>query len=363
MDIKEMLNDAVMVDAEIPLSKVISAMGSSGKREIIITKNGEFVGIVDAKDILIKNIGNPDKLKIENLTRKVNIGDIERTVEELAGMMLSGDFSEMPFIVDNKIKTLSKTSLISLLDKNIFEKKKAKNVMSTPYFVSSDDNLTNVKKLLLDLNVSKTPVVDDDNRVVGTVDSLNLLNTIIKKQRADGPIAEKTGIENINVEAFMDKDITVVHEDESLERIAELLSGKRTSCILVEKNSILTGIITPKDILKLVGKPSGGGFISLSGYKPEDSIEYDHIKETAKKTLERLEKMVDITYAVMHIEKHSKGAVKSIYTVSTRMGTNMGLFVADDTDWDVSLCVKNSMEKILSSVEKEKDKRRTLRRK
>ncbi len=363
MDIKKLLNDAVIAEAEIPISKAISLMGSSGKREIFVTKGGEFIGMVDAKDILKKQTGNPDKMKLGSLTRRVNISSIERSVEELAGMMLSGDFSEMPFLLDNRIKTLSKSALISLLDKNIFEKKKARDIMSTPYFVSSDDNLTSVKKLLLDLNVSKTPVVDDNNKVVGTVDSLNLLNTIIKKQRADGPIAEKTGIENIGVRTFMDKDITVVHEDESLERIAGLLSGKKTSCILVEKNSILTGIITPKDILKLVGKPSGGGFISLSGYKPEDDMEYEHIKEMVKKTLERLGKMVDITYAVMHIEKHSKGAVKSMYTVSTRMGTNMGLFVADDTDWDLSICVKKSVEKILSSVEKEKDKRRTLKRK
>jgi len=277
--------------------------------------------------------------------------------------MLTGDFSEMPFTVDDKIKTLSKSDLINLLDSSIFKDKKARDVMNVPYFVSSTDNLTSVKKLLLDLNVSKTPVVNEENRVVGTVDSLNLLNTIIDKKKPGEIIGEKIGIDGIRVDTFMERDITVVAEDENLASVVKRFSENGTSCILVENNSILTGIITPKDILKLVGKPTRGTFINMSGYKPEDGIEYEHIKETAKKTLERIEKMVDVTYAVMHIEKHTKGAVKSLYTISARLGTSLGLFRADDTEWDVSTCVKKVMDKILSSVEKDKERRRTLRRK
>ncbi|MBN2101614.1 MAG: CBS domain-containing protein [Candidatus Aenigmarchaeota archaeon] len=362
MDIKKMLSDAVLIDSETPLSKAISAMESSGKREIIVTKNGEFTGIVDAKDILRKDVASPDKVKIDTLSRKVNLADVERSYEELAGMMLAGDFSEMPFLVDGDIKTLSKASMFRLLDKNIFSGKTARDIMSNPYFVSNDDNLTSVKKLLLDLNVSKTPVVDEENRVIGTVDALNLLNTIISKKKPGEIMGEKIGLEGIKVESFMDREITIVGEDTDLSEIIKKFSNSGMTCILVERNSMLTGIITPKDILKLVGKPEKGGFINLSGYRPEDSMEYEHIKETAKKTLEKLEKMVNVTYAVMHIEQHSKGSVKSLYTVSARLGTNLGLFIADETDWDVSLCVKKAMDKILTAVEKDKEKRRSIRK-
>ncbi len=364
MDIEKLLTDAVIVEAETPLSKVISAMESAGKHEAVVIKNNEFSGIVCAKDILKKQTGNPDKVRIETLARKVSIGDKNRSIEELAGMMLTGDYSEMPFHSNDGIKTLAKTTIIKFLNKNLLANKTAKDIMSVPYFVSHDDNIKSIEHMLLNLNVSKIPVVDDDNKTVGIVDGLNLLTTITKRKKAhagelDG---EKKSIGGVEVSSFMDKEILAVTENESLDSVAKKMADNNASCILVERDGLLTGIITPKDILKLVGKPNEGFYMNLSGYMAEDEIEAEHIKEIAKKTLEKLGKLVDMTYAVMHIEKHDKGAVKSLFTVSARLGTNLGLFTADYTDWDLSLCVKKAMDKILMGVEKDKGKRRTLRR-
>ncbi|NOX71409.1 MAG: CBS domain-containing protein [Candidatus Micrarchaeota archaeon] len=364
MDIRNILLDPVVTEAETPLSKAISAMIENEKSDALVFRDDEFAGVVSAKDILRKQVGNPDKVKIETLARKVYVGDEAKTIEELAGMMLAGDYSEMPFATDEGMKVLPKHVLITLLDKDTLSRRKAEDIMNVPYFVSEDDNLPTVKKMLFDLNVSKIPVVDDTNKVIGLVDMLNLLKTVTKRERAAaGELSgEKKGTEGVKVSSFMSRDVLVVLHTETADSVASKMAKRATTCALVERDGMLAGIITPKDILKLVGKEEKGIYMNLSGYLPDDEFEAEQIKDIAKRSLEKLEKMVRITYAVMHIEKHEKGAVKSLYTVSARLGTHVGLFRADHTDWDIVATVRKTLDKIEKAVDKDLDKRKTLKR-
>ena len=57
-----------------------------------------------------------------------------------------------------------------------------KDVMTkNPVYVSPDTNVTEAKALMVKKGISKLPVLDKDNRLVGIITKNDLLKSILKK--------------------------------------------------------------------------------------------------------------------------------------------------------------------------------------
>ena len=132
--------------------------------------------------------------------------------------------------------------------------------------VGKDDTVESVIKLLLDKRISGVPVVDESNKVVGIVSETDLIfrdkdisippfipifEAVVflgSVEKFEKQIRKKVAYK---VEEVMTTGPITAHEDDSVEKVANLMLTKKVNRIpIVNEEGKILGIITRSDILK-----------------------------------------------------------------------------------------------------------------
>jgi len=108
------------------------------------------------------------------------------------------------------------------------------------YTARKTDLLRSVVSLMKEHNVSQLPVVDDDERLVGLVGEIDLLNHML--------LADHVHQADETIESMIDVDVPVVGPNARLETLMSLFSD-RPAVVIVDAVDRVTGILTKIDIL------------------------------------------------------------------------------------------------------------------
>ena len=118
--------------------------------------------------------------------------------------------------------------------------KKAADIMTTNVITAKKDMvLTDVIALLLRWHISAMPVVDDDDRIVGIVSEIDLVNLTF-----DGNAADTT------VEEIMVTDIVSFSPDTQLADLVQTFSIKHLRRVPIVDKGKVVGIVSRRDILR-----------------------------------------------------------------------------------------------------------------
>ena len=98
--------------------------------------------------------------------------------------------------------------------------------------------------ILVDNHVSGLPVVNEQLHVVGMISEKDLLILLANRQ-----IGENDAVEN-----FMTKDVVSFKEDDLVWDICEFFIKEPIRRVPITKDSKLTGIISRRDIIKMILK-------------------------------------------------------------------------------------------------------------
>ncbi len=152
----------------------------------------------------------------------------------------------------------------------------AKDVMTTEVVVCRPDQaVADVAGILSERSFRMLPVVEDDRKLLGAVNTLSVLASLVPEYIVTGdlksiPYAPDFGLLRKHyielmehkVTDIMDKAPTIVHEDESLLSVAAALItyDRFEYAIVVDEQGRLKGIISSSDILRRLSKiPQEGG--------------------------------------------------------------------------------------------------------
>jgi len=117
---------------------------------------------------------------------------------------------------------------------------KAADIMTTNVITAKKDMvLTDVIALLLRWHISAMPVVDDDNRLVGIVSEIDLVNLTF-----DGNAADTT------VEEIMVTDIVSFSPDTQLADLVQSFSKRHLRRVPITDKGKVVGIVSRRDILR-----------------------------------------------------------------------------------------------------------------
>lgn len=125
------------------------------------------------------------------------------------------------------------------------------DVMSkTPIFINPDVSLTEAKALMTKEKISKLPILDKNNKLVGIVTKNDL-------QKAAPSAATTLDIyevgyllSKLKVEKIMSKPVISVNVGELIEEAARMMTDNKIGCLPVMKDGILAGIITETDLFR-----------------------------------------------------------------------------------------------------------------
>ena len=108
------------------------------------------------------------------------------------------------------------------------------------YTARAGDRLLDVVTLMKEHNVSQLPVVNTEDRLVGLVSEIDLLNHLLKTDHVHQ--ADET------IEGMLNTDVPVVGQNARLETLMSLIKD-RPAVVIVNNEDRVKGILTKIDIL------------------------------------------------------------------------------------------------------------------
>jgi acetoin utilization protein AcuB len=127
-----------------------------------------------------------------------------------------------------------------------------KDVMSrNPIYVAPETSLTEVKALMVKKNISKLPVVDKNDKLVGIITK----NDLAKAGPSEATTLDMYEIgyllSKLTVEKIMTRKVVTVSETEVVEEAARIMVDNQIGCLPVMKDDIMVGIVTESDLFHL----------------------------------------------------------------------------------------------------------------
>jgi acetoin utilization protein AcuB len=127
-----------------------------------------------------------------------------------------------------------------------------KDVMTrNPIYVMPDTSLTEARALMTKKNISKLPVMDKEDKLVGIITK----NDLAKAGPSQATTLDMYEIgyllSKLTVEKIMTKKVVSVSETEVVEEAARIMVDNQIGCLPVMQDDIMVGIVTESDLFHL----------------------------------------------------------------------------------------------------------------
>jgi CBS domain-containing protein/ribosome-associated translation inhibitor RaiA len=373
MQVKEIMSENfISVSPDDTVSKLISLIESDNLREVIITENEKLKGIAYSKDISNKGIIDPTKTKISNLMRfPPPTVSSNQDINEAAELIFKTGLRSLPVIENEKmIGIITLSDIIDVASKTKeFRQTMVESIMSYPEIIDNDTDIGKARILMREKNISRLPIVDKNQKLVGIVTIFDLLKAVKPRERMDfySMSAEKEKIMGIPVSTIMNTMPVTVEKNKSLNDVVNLMKKYKTDGITIVENNKPIGIVTLKDLLELYisGLKKKGFYYQISGLTDEDDFIVSTIDRMIRDTLQKLSKILNPQFFFLHVKKYDKkGKVK--YSIRTRFRTDKGIFVSKSHAWDLRDAVNDALDKLerimIKEIKSKRDKTQEMLR-
>lgn len=354
MEFENVLEEPLTVGTDSSVAKAVSAMLGHGRHEALVLENGEPYGILSAADLVKKNITNPEKTGIKPFVNQISPTHLWPTEpRDILNAMLINGYKSMPVESGGKTLVISKLGMLKFFKGELELKGKTVNdVLKFPFCISPDDSISTARALIRDMNVDRLAVVDEKDRVYGILDTLDLLRSVIGRERAQKgeESGEKIRLGDLPVKSIVSKDVVKTGPDTPLAEALGKMTGRNVTSLVVEKDGKLAGMVTSLDILKLVSKAVEGVHVTVSGIQDEDDFILSVVHEEIGHAVRKLGKIIPLSYFVMHVRKYHKAGRRVKYSVQARLITEKGDFFSDDYAWDLTKATRGVLKKIEREV-------------
>ena len=263
MQIKNLMSeDLITVDKDQNLSDALKLFRKHNVSRLPVTNNKELVGIISERDIANK-LGSS---KSENMPASrfhissVMVKDVITVPEtmqlaDVAKIMLEKGIGSVPVMRDDEmVGIVSKADFVTLAVGIAFDKIAVKEIMSKEVIVADPaDRLVHARRKMLDNNVGRLPVVDDD-KLVGMITSKDLMRAFIDFRKNVPEKYQKSQIKEVLVEDIMSSNPRYVSKEMSITEVSNIMMETGFNGLPVLEDGKLVGIITQTDILRLIEK-------------------------------------------------------------------------------------------------------------
>lgn len=244
--------------------------------------------------------------------------------------------------------------------------------------VFEDDTLEEARHKMLDNNISRVPVLDDDDRITGMIDSVNLLRMLVKreKQSSGGTSGNRHGREEVNIaggnerikmskvtaDQLMTRGFTTSEDHMPATEAVEKMLDEEEDDIIFIKQGRPEAIITLKDLIKHVAdRPQKTILVQLTGVDlPEEkAVIHNKLRNALQGGLGRkLDRPQDLSLRVKKSEKDGK---KHRWELDLKLVSGYGVTTVNEEGWEF-LDVLDEAINELDRVIRDKHEKRTEHR-
>jgi CBS domain-containing protein len=337
-------------------SKVKGELEKTGRYEAVVVGGGK-IGMVTLRDLLAVEL--LEQTKVERLWKSQWRTPVtaDSQVGGVATEMLRINARALPVVENMKpVGIISQVDIVAAMaDCNELRKTQAKDLAKMPATsLGIYAKVAEARKLMLDKGFSHVPIVNEE-KLVGIVtaqDIVQFFATGIGRMKTGERPGQKVTKYPGTVEAIMDKNpLTFKSDATALEVARGLRDQEKSAAIIVDEDDGVLGIITPKELLKLIAEPEKEDEmpISIIGLTNEEFLEKNLAEEKVRRVIAiGIRIHPDINSAQVVIKKVDKGGEKGRYEMTARVLSPREQFQASNEGYDLV----QTFDGLVSSLEK-----------
>lgn len=336
MDISDIASqEYVEVDVGTRLGKVRSLFDEENPKGIIVTRDGEYDGVLAERDVLQSHV--EDDAKAGSLTkpsRNDPAPQIDRTehIRDVARQLVEGGTKVAPVFEGEKrygIITADAilTAVIDNLDALTVEQICTDDVISIP----EDAGVGKAINYLRENGISRLPVVNENGHLSGVITTHDISNIAIRRMDKQTTGDRKGDVERVldmPVSDAMSNPVTTTTENESVKEAVQMMLDNDYGGLIVtpeDDDRLVRGILTKTDVLRALSYTEKDRLdVQITNIRLLETISRDDIREQIQNVADKYRKM-QVQHAHVRFHKHKeKLRGTPLIQCQIRLRTNKG---------------------------------------
>lgn len=375
--------EIVSVSKNDSLNVAVSKMIENNIHNVAVFEQKKFAGFFGYKQLVKMYRKSASKTRVDAYVFKPPEISLNSAIIDAAEIMYRLNYKILP-VSDNGefLGILSERDVLKkALESQEFKLRKVEEFMTpAPISVRETDNIGTALRKIRDLNISRLPVVNNENKLSGIVEAFDILKVMVGKKDGYGVIKQTIGTikgggimesffseiipdQKIAVKAIMNKEpVTCSIGDTLSSAFGEALKRKMSALVVVDSKNHPLGIAVPKDVITFIAglKEKDKIIVHVSGLESENmatDFEKEQIRRMVSETARKIASLMDISLFTMHFKSYGgtggkegggrNSAGKKKYSVRCKIDTKYGLYVFRDFGWDLI----NTVSRLLSASE------------
>ncbi len=321
---KGFVSDTIAYDFKDPLTSAFSKIGSMGA--VIVTKSGEYYGIVDVRSATGSGSLRIDKgYPVGKVARPLPPLSEDSDLKKAIFLFYSSAAKALPYAYNGKIIGIVKRSEIlkALLSTHAMAGLRVSDIMSVPLLTVSRDTNMDKARAAMKAHGVKRLVVLDKGELYGIFTTKSIMENgiLLKNNLPELPVNRK----RVSVGNTCERNIQTIDYAKSVEDALRMFVEKDISSLPVLRTGKPVGIITVKDVLEVIVKNINiqRRNIIISGMTDPDLREMeDEVIAELESFAEKADRFKNgkIDYVALNVKRiKSKG-----YELSSRLGFTRG---------------------------------------
>ncbi|MFQ5986365.1 MAG: CBS domain-containing protein [Thermoplasmata archaeon] len=364
-----MSSDPRTAAPEETLSDALSVMRRNDFHEMPVARGDEFLGMISYATVLQRR-NLPLTTRVDSILIRPPRVEPSDPLIQMAEYLIASGYRAIPVVEDDHLVGLiSRSDVVgALADSLEFAELRVQDVMTPdPQTVEEGEPLMKARDLMRSLDERSVPVVNARGRLTGVVGLKDVVQVVTKgkpRRATQGErVGRKTSLE-VEIRSVMSAPAVTIDPEGSGAEAAALMRDHDISSVVVVENGHPRGIVTQVDLLEqvVVLRRREEVLVQISGLDQDDWWTYETLYAVIGRGLRKIRDIARPTVFNVHVVTHQSQGDRSKYSIRARLGTENGLLVARDYDWDAAQAMHKVMTQLERRIKREKDRNVALRK-
>ncbi len=320
----------VEVDVDERLAKVRSIFERENPKGIVVTEDGEYVGVVGEKQLLRSRM--EDDTKVSVVMKPAPSVDRHEDVRETARLLVEGDVKIAPVYEGEKLYGIVTVddilrAVLDSLDAITVDQVATEDVIG----INEKDRVGQAINRLRENGVSRLPVLNESGRLSGVVTTNDIVEFVVRDQERQGSGDRAGDIDrmlDLPVYDIMSSPVITASAGETAETVVKRMFDNDLSGLVVtpdDDDGMVGGIVTKTDVLRaLTFTEEESMDVQITNVDLLDTTSREHIVKSIEQVADKYAAMQVMHAHVRFHEHKEKLRGTPLIQCQIRLRTNEG---------------------------------------
>jgi CBS domain-containing protein len=346
----------VEIDADTKLGKVRSVFERENPKSLIVTDDGDYVGVVTERQLVRSRIG--DGTKVSALVRSAP--RIQRTedVREVARMLVEGGVKVAPVFEGERLYGVVTAddilaAVIDNLDALTVEQIMTEDVVT----VAEDDHVGQAINRLREHGVSRLPVVNENGRLTGVMTTHDIVEFVVRsdeRQHKGDRSGDSDRMLDLPVYDLMTSPVLTTTPDASVrDAVARMLEDSVAGLVVTpsDDDDAIAGVLTKTDVLRALTYTEEERMdVQITNVDLLDGLTRESVVESITEVVDKYQRM-HVHHAHVRLHRHKeKLRGTPLIQAQIRLRTSQGQIAGSGEGYGAEQAFRVALDKLERNV-------------